>query len=75
MPAIAAKASHKQNFVLTGVGLTASVSVSTNIELPNGLIIAYARVVSTNTVEVKFINVSDVAVDLASATFYISAVE
>ena len=75
LPSIAAKASYKQSFALADVGIGASVSVSSSIELPDGLIIAYARVVSANTVEVKFINVSDLPIDLSSTTFYISAIE
>ena len=74
LPSINAKASHKQNFTLNGVGAGASVAVSSSIELPDGLIIAYARVVSANTIEVKFINVSDKPIDLPLATFHISAV-
>lgn len=74
LPSIAAKSFHKQNFALTGVEIGASVAVSPSIELPYGLIIAYARVLSANTIEVKFINVSDNPIDLPSATFYISAV-
>ncbi len=75
LPSIAAKSSHKQTFNVTGIGLMASVSVSTNIELPNGLIIAYARATAANTIEVKFINVGDTAIDLPSATFHIGAIE
>lgn len=74
LPSINAKASHKQNFTLNGVEISASVAVSSSIELPDGLIIAYARVVSANTIEVKFINVSDNPIDLSLATFHISAV-
>ena len=75
LPSIAAKASFKQNFTLAGVGANASVAISSSIELPDGLLIAYARVVSANTVEVKFINVSDLAINLPSATFHISAIQ
>jgi len=74
LPSINAKASHKQNFTLNGVDTGASVAVSSSLELPDGLIIAYARVVSANTIEVKFINVSDNPIDLSLATFHISAV-
>jgi len=74
LPSINAKASYKQNFTLNGVDVNASVAVSSSIELPDGLIIAYARVVSTNTIEVKFINVSDNPIDLSLATFHVSAV-
>lgn len=74
LPSIPAKASLKRNFPLANVALTASVAVSSSIELPDGLMIAYARVISIGTVEVKFINVSEGAIDLPSATFHISAV-
>ena len=74
LPSINAKASYKQNFTLNGVNTNASVAVSSSIELPDGLVIAYARVVSANIIEVKFINVSDNPIDLSSATFHISAV-
>lgn len=74
LPSINAKASYKQNFTLNGVDVNASVAVSSSIELPDGLVIAYARVVSANTIEVKFINVSDNPIDLSLATFHISAV-
>ncbi|SOD15020.1 collagen-like protein [Pedobacter xixiisoli] len=74
LPSIAPKASLKREFALAGVTTTASVAVSSNIELPDGLIIAYARVISAGTVEVKFINVGDNPIDLPSTTFHISAV-
>lgn len=74
LPSIATKSFYKQTFTLTGVEIGASVAVSPSIELPYGLIIAYARVISANTIEVKFINVSDSSIDLPSATFHISAV-
>lgn len=74
LPAIGAKSFDKQTFTLTGVDMGASVAVSPSIELPYGLIIAYARVVSANIIEVKFVNVSDGPIDLPAATFYISAV-
>ena len=75
LPAIAANTSYKQNFAVAGASLTASISVSTNIELPDGLIVAYARTAALNIVEVKFTNVSGVAINLPPATFYISAIE
>jgi hypothetical protein len=75
LPAITAGTSRKQHFTINGVSTTAAVSVSVNTELPDGLIIAYARVISVNTIEVKFINVSAATIDLPSAEFYLSAIE
>lgn len=75
LPAISPATAYKQTFIVPGAGSMAAVSISPNIELPDGLVIAYARVVSLNTVEVKFSNVGSVAIDLAPATFFISVIE
>lgn len=72
---VAAGASSVETFTVTGAGTTGAVSVSPQNALPDGLIISYARVSATNTVEVKFRNETGAAIDPASMDWYISVVE
>jgi len=76
LPSIASGASHKQMFTVTGaVTIKSTVVVSPVTELPDGLLISYARVSASNTVEVKFYNASGAAIDVASGTFNITVVQ
>ena len=74
LPSIAAGASDVELFTVTGAVLDSSVMISPDIALTDGLVIAYARVSAANTVEVKFLNNSAAAVNLASTTFHITVV-
>jgi hypothetical protein len=74
LPSIAAGASDVELFTVTGVVLDSSVMISPDIALTDGLVIAYARVSAANTVEVKFLNNSAAAINLASTTFHITVV-
>ncbi len=74
LPSITAGASIIELFTITGVAIDASVMISPDIALTDGLIIAYARVSATNTVEVKFINNSAATINLATTTFHITVI-
>ncbi len=74
LPSIAAGASIVELFTVTGAVIDASVMISPDIALTDGLIIAYARVSAANTVEVKFLNNSAATINLASTTFHITVV-
>jgi hypothetical protein len=64
-----------ETFTITGANIGSAVSISPNNVLPDGLLIAYARVSAANTVEVKFMNVTGVAINPATMNFYIAIVE
>ena len=72
---IATAASGTQIFAVTNATLNSSVSISPSSALPDGLIIAYARVSSAGNVEVKFMNVSAGVIDLPSMSFYITVIQ
>jgi len=74
LPSISAGASDVELFTVTGVLIDASVMISPDIALTDGLVIAYARVSAANTVEVKFLNNSAATINLASTTFHITVV-
>jgi len=74
LPSIVAGASIIESFTVTGALIDASVMISPDIALTDGLVIAYARVSAANTVEVKFINNSAATINLASTTFHITVV-
>ena len=75
LPSIAAGASSIETFTLTGAVLGSSVMISPDIALPDGLIIAYARVSVANTIEVKFFNGSAANINLGAANFFISVIK
>jgi len=75
LPSIAAGASLTRSFTVLGVEVNSSVMISPDIALPDGLIIAYARVSSTDFVEVKFVNHSAATINLASTMFHITAIK
>jgi len=61
-------------FTITGAAAGSAISVSPETALPDGLIIAYARVSSAGTVEVKFTNVTANSINPASMNYYFSLV-
>lgn len=63
-----------QTFTVANATTGSSVQVSPEQALPNGLILAYARVSAANTVEVKFINVSASAVDATAMNWNITVI-
>ncbi len=62
-------------FTVANAAVTASVMISPGAALPDGLIIAYARVSAAGTVEVKFSNVSSSSTAAISQSFHITIVE
>lgn len=69
-----AGASSIQTFTVQGANLVGTVYVSPSLELPDGLVIAYARVATHHSVEVKFINVSSVTINPPTTVFYITVI-
>lgn len=71
---IPANNSVKRTFTVPNAVIGAVVSVSPELELPDGIVISYARVVSAETVEVKFVNASLTPKDLKinGAKYFIS---
>jgi hypothetical protein len=61
-------------FVVTNAQPGSTVYVSPSQNLPDGLIIAHALSEAANSVEVKFFNASNVAVDPPSMNFYITVI-
>ncbi|KHJ38504.1 hypothetical protein PBAC_12990 [Pedobacter glucosidilyticus] len=61
---VSANSSLKQTYTVVGVLPGGAVSVSPDVELLDGLLIAYARVSAVDTIEIKFINVSGAAIAL-----------
>ena len=72
---VPANSSTIETFVVTGAAVGSAVSISPAGALPDGLLIAYARVSAANTVEVKFTNVTGVAINPATMNFHIAVVD
>jgi hypothetical protein len=72
---IAANASIIQAFTITGASIGSTVFISPNLALPDGLVIAYARVSAANTVEVKFTNTTAAAINPASMSYHITVID
>jgi Collagen triple helix repeat (20 copies) len=64
-----------QTFTVTNAVVGGAVYISPDQPLPNGVIIAYARVSAANTVEVKFYNGALIANDPPAMNFHISIVQ
>lgn len=64
-----------QNFTVANAAVGASVYISPDQALGNGLIISYARVSAANTVEVKFYNASVAVIDPPAMNFYITVIQ
>jgi hypothetical protein len=71
---IAAGVSDIESFTVTGAAVDGTVYVSPDLELPDGFIIAYARVTATNTIEVKFTNITAASINPASMSFHITVI-
>jgi hypothetical protein len=59
-------------FVVSNASVNSTVIISPSVALSNGLVISYARVMNTDTVEVKFLNYSAGAINMGSINYYIS---
>jgi hypothetical protein len=72
---IAAGTALVQTFTVPDAASGSTVSISPDAALPDGVIISYARVSASNTVEVKFFNASSTAQDPAAMTYHITIVD
>jgi len=72
---IAAGASSTQTFTIAGANTGSTVYISPESALPDGLIIAYARVSATGTIEVKFMNATVASINPAPMAFFITVIE
>ena len=61
----------KQSYTVVGALPGGAVSVSPDVELPDGLVIAYARVSAVDTIEIKFVNVTGAAILLPTGNLSI----
>ena len=75
VPSIGAGSSFRMTVNYSGARPGSAVTVSPGAELPDGVIIQYARVPQNDRVEVKFFNASNSAQDLDNMTFSILTVE
>lgn len=71
---IAAGGSLNVDFAVTNSALNSTVYISPETDLPNGMIIGYARVQAAGTVRVRFSNISAGAIDLANMDYYITVI-
>ena len=71
---IAAGGSLNVDFAVANAALNSSVYVSPQNDLPNGMIIAYARVQSSGVVRARFTNISTGPIDLANMNYYITVI-
>lgn len=75
LPSISAGGSHQEFFSVNNAETGSSVIVSPENGLGANIIIAYARVSSAGTVEVRFRNVDTLAHDLTARDFYITVIK
>jgi trimeric autotransporter adhesin len=71
---IAAISTISKTFTITNAALGSTVYVSPDGNLPDGIIIANARVSAANTVTVKFTNATTVALNPASMDYHITVI-
>lgn len=75
VPAISAVSDYAQTFTVPGAEAGSTVMVSPASQLPAGVIIAYARATSTNTVTVVFTNTANAARDPVLMNYYFSVIK
>jgi len=75
IPAVAPGASVTVTIPVAGAALASSVSVSPASALPDGLLIAYARVSAAGTVEFKVSNITAAATTAIAHNFHITIIE
>lgn len=75
IPIIAAGASQVVTFSVSGAAASSSVMISPSGALPDGLLIAYARVSAAGVVEVKFTNVSSTQTSAITQNFHLTIIE
>ena len=66
--------SNIETFTATNAQTGSTVYISPEFALPDGLLVAYARVSAANTVEVKFTNISGAPIDPSAMNFYITVI-
>jgi hypothetical protein len=69
---IDASTSQKTSIQFPGANTDFSVSISPKSELPDGLILAYARVTQTGMIEIKFTNVTSSTIQCTNLDLLIS---
>ena len=74
VPSIPLNSSSVVDFSVTNAATSSTVYISPEQDLPDGIIIAYARVHSTGIVKVKFTNVTGAAIDPPSMNYYITVI-
>lgn len=75
LPAISPGTSAAVTFSVPNAAVSSSVIVSPTGALPDGLLIAYARVSAAGTVEVKFTNAAGTATTALTQNFHITIIE
>ncbi len=74
VPLLLSGNSSVQTLAVANASTSSSVMVSPSTELPDGLIIAYARVSASGTVEIKFTNASDGSIPADTYNFYLTII-
>jgi hypothetical protein len=64
-----------QTFTVSGATAGSSVAISPANDLPDNVVIAYARVSAADTVTVRFMNTGGGAQDLVSMNYYLSVIK
>jgi trimeric autotransporter adhesin len=72
---VASNSSLLKTFAVPHATAEASVMISPQNALPDGMVISYVRVSTTGTVEVKYRNTSAATIDLASMNWYITVIQ
>ena len=72
---VGANSAQVVNFTFAGAAVGDVVAISPNFTLADGLIISYARVVSVNTIEVKFYNVTVAPISVVATTYDIAIIK
>ncbi|MBD3748089.1 MAG: hypothetical protein IE931_01200 [Sphingobacteriales bacterium] len=72
---VPATSSVTQTFTFTGAVVGNAAVCSPNSALPDGLIISYARVSATDTIEVKFYNATGTAISVAAGNYELAIVK
>lgn len=74
IPSLNPGESSLQTVTVTNASINSTVSISPSSELPGGLVIAYARVSASGTVEIKFTNFSASIIIGDSYSFYLTLI-
>ncbi|HNY14604.1 MAG TPA: hypothetical protein PKI12_03635, partial [Bacteroidales bacterium] len=75
LPVIQANETYIETFSVPNANITGAVSISPWMELPNHLVICYARVVSSGVVEVKFKNTAPIPIDTPGMSWFIGIIQ